>query len=69
VRVGEQPHWELDKTVGAKIRDYGTYSSYRATVRLSSGIGLETWKVRVIHADADHAKTISSFSAARNLLD
>ena len=67
VPQGEEPYWKLDKTVGVRIKDSGSYSSYRAKIHLDGRIGRSKWKVRVVHADADHAKTVSSYSASRNL--
>ena len=66
VKPGETPHWELDKTVTPTIKDHEGYSSYQVKVHLA-GWGPTRWKVRALHADADHAKTVSSFSAVRAL--
>lgn len=64
---GGSSHWELKKTVRAKVTDFSGYSAYRVQLTLTSGFPSTKWKVRAIHEDADHAKTISSFSAVRNL--
>ncbi len=64
VTPGETPHWELEKSVRAKVKDYGSYSSYRVIVRCG-GMFASKWKVRAVHADGDHATTSSTFSAVR----
>jgi hypothetical protein len=63
---GDEP-WQLVKTVHVRVGDYGGYSRYRARVTLSASVGMVRCKVRAIHADGDHAKTISGFSKVRNL--
>jgi hypothetical protein len=40
-------------------RDYAGFSRYTASLSLSIWY---TWKVQAVHADADHAKTLSPFS-------
>ena len=52
--------WRLQKTVTVKVQDHESYSSYKSRISLGNG----SWKVRAVHADADHAETTSSFSNA-----
>lgn len=67
VKPGESPHWELARTVRAKVNDYSSYSHYRVKVTLHATLVTTRWRVRAIHSDGDHAKTVSGFSAVRNL--
>lgn len=48
----------LKKTVSVKVSNIGAYSGYRTTLKLPDG----KWKIQAVHADADHAETISAFS-------
>jgi hypothetical protein len=61
------PAWTLVKTVRAKVADYAGYSRYRVKVRLTTIVASAKYKVRAVHADGDHATTVSSFSAVRDL--
>jgi TolB protein len=57
--------WVLKKSVAAKVRDYRTYSAYNVIVNVGLPIGFSAWKVQAVHSDADHAQTLSPFSAVR----
>lgn len=59
--------WTRVKTVSAKVADYAGYSRYQVKVRLATIVATAKYKVRALHADADHAATVSSFSAVRDL--
>ncbi len=54
--------WVLRSSVTARLHDYGTYSAYQANVSLPNTLNYHKWKVQAVHSDADHAKTLSSFS-------
>lgn len=55
--------WKLKKTISARVFDYGSYSKYKVEVPyLLTSPG--KWKVRAVHADGDHARTVSSFSVS-----
>ncbi len=60
-------HWELKKTVRVTVKDYEGYSAYRVQLTLRSDFWSTKWRVRAIHEDADHARTVSSYSAVRTL--
>jgi len=68
VKPGEDPYWELARTVRAAVSNYSSYSRYRARISLAFSLNTVRWKVRVVHSDADRARSESSFSAVRNLL-
>jgi beta propeller repeat protein len=58
-RTNLSGEWLLSKTLTLKVSDYGDYSRYRAVFSVS---GPSRCKVRAIHEDADHLKTVSAFS-------
>ncbi len=58
-RTNLMGEWLLMKTLTLKVTNYGDYSRYRAVFSVS---GPSSCKVRAIHEDADHVKTVSAFS-------
>ena len=51
----------------ARVTNYAGYSKYRVEIDLPRMIASGKFKVRTVHADGDHAKTVSSFSAVRDM--
>jgi len=69
LKPGQDPHSELAKTVRAMVSNYSSYSRYRARISLAFSLNTVRWKVRVVHSDADRARSESSFSAVRSLMN
>jgi TolB protein len=55
--------WQLVKKVRVRVSDRSGYASYRIKLYKRVGAG-DRWKVRAIHSDADHARTVSAFSSS-----
>ncbi len=56
---GVQWTYVLKRTVRVAVSDYASYSKYRVRLTLAKG----KWKAVAVHADADHAWTVSRPSA------
>jgi photosystem II stability/assembly factor-like uncharacterized protein len=52
--------WQFLFSKSAESRDYGSYTRYRFQFRLV-GTGTWTCRIRAVHADADHARTVSAW--------
>jgi hypothetical protein len=55
--LSKRGRWVYVKTVSAKNKSYGAYSTYRASVRLSTP---GRWRALVYHSDGDHYATWGS---------
>ena len=54
--------WQLDRKVRVRVRNAGADSTYRTTLGIDTGYRVR-YKVLALHSDADHAETLSAFSA------
>jgi beta propeller repeat protein len=54
--------WQLDRSSKVAVRGSGDASTYEITLRIDDGYGVR-YKVQALHSDADHAETLSAFSA------
>ena len=54
--------WQLDRKVKVAVRNAGANSSYQITLGIDEGYRVR-YKVQAWHSDADHAETLSAFSA------